>query len=122
MDEKLKKEVVQSAQVIIFGQEGNYGSVNTNDNGAVSIGKVQWHGGRALNLLKTICAAESRAASILGAALYREITTATNWNTRTVNAQEKAAISSLLVTDAGKKAQDDLAKKDVTAYVEQRRQ
>ena len=73
MDEKLKKEVVQSAQVIIFGQEGNYGSVNTNDNGAVSIGKVQWHGGRALNLLKTICAAESRAASILGR-LYREIT------------------------------------------------
>ena len=118
MDEKLKKEVVQSAQVIIFGQEGNYGSVNANDNGAVSVGKVQWHGGRALNLLKTICAAESRAASILGAALYREITTATNWNARTVSAQEKAVISSLLVTDAGKKAQDDLAEKDVTAYVE----
>ena len=118
MEEKQKREISQAAQKIIFGQEGNYGSVNANDNGAVSVGKVQWHGGRALSLLKTICAAEARAASILGAALYHEITTAANWNTRTVNAQEKQVISNLLVTDAGKKAQDDLAEKDVYAYVE----
>ncbi len=118
MEEKQKREISQAAQKIIFGQEGNYGSVNANDNGAVSVGKVQWHGGRALALLKTICAAEARAASILGAALYHEITTAANWNTRTVNAQEKQVISNLLVTDAGKKAQDDLAEKDVYAYVE----
>ena len=118
MDTKLKTQVVKAAQTVIFGQEGNYGSVNANDNGAVSVGKVQWHGGRALSLLKTICEKESGAASILGAALFREITTATNWNTRTVNAQEKAAISALLTTAAGKAAQDALAEKDVTAYVD----
>ena len=76
MDTKTRTEIVLAAQKIIFGQEGNYGSVNANDNGAVSVGKVQWHAGRALDLLKKICAAESRAASILGAALYKEITTA----------------------------------------------
>lgn len=118
MNETLKRKVVSAAQTIIFGQEGNYGSVNANDNGAVSVGKVQWHGNRALNLLKTICQKESGAASILGAALYREITTATSWSSRTVNATEKAAISKLLTTQAGKEAQDALAEKDVTSYVD----
>ena len=120
MDTKTRTEIVLAAQKIIFGQEGNYGSVNANDNGAVSVGKVQWHAGRALDLLKKICAAESRAASILGAALYKEITTAAAgaWNARTVNAAEKAAISKLLATDAGKRAQDAQAEADVGAYVD----
>lgn len=120
MDTKTRTEIVLAAQKIIFGQEGNYGSVNANDNGAVSVGKVQWHAGRALDLLKKICAAESRAASILGAALYKEITTAAAgaWNARTVNAAEKAAISKLLTTDAGKRAQDAQAEADVGAYVD----
>lgn len=52
MTEQLKKEIVAAAQNIIFANEGNYGSVNADDNGAVSVGKVQWHGTRALNLLK----------------------------------------------------------------------
>lgn len=120
MDAKTKNEIVQAAQKIIFGQEGNYSSVNANDNGAVSVGKVQWHAGRALALLKKICAAESGAASILGAALYSEITTAAAgaWNARTVNAAEKAAISRLLSTDAGKRVQDAQAEADVGAYVD----
>ena len=120
MDTKTRTEIVLAAQKIIFGQEGNYGSVNANDNGAVSVGKVQWHAGRALALLKKICAAEKRAASILGAALYKEITTAAAgaWNARTVNAAEKAAISKLLTTDAGKRAQDAQAEADVAAYVD----
>ena len=54
MDTKTRTEIVLAAQKIIFGQEGNYGSVNANDNGAVSVGKVQWHAGRALDLLKKI--------------------------------------------------------------------
>lgn len=120
MDTKLKSEVVQAAQVIIFGNEGNYSTVNANDNGAVSVGKVQWHAGRALDLLKKICAAENSAVSILGATLYKEITTAASgaWNARIVNAEEKAAISKLLSTDAGKRIQDVQAETDVGAYVD----
>ncbi len=118
MTEQLKKEIVTAAQKIIFANEGNYGSVNADDNGAVSVGKVQWHGTRALYLLKTICKAENRAATILGAALYREITTVSDWGTRTVTAAEKTVISTILTTASGKAAQDELAEADVTAYVD----
>jgi hypothetical protein len=120
MDMKTRTEIVLAAQKIIFEQEGNYGSVNADDNGAVSVGKAQWHAGRALALLKKICAEESRAASILGAALYQEITTAaaSAWNARTVSTAEKAAIGKLLSTDAGKRVQDAQAEADVGAYVD----
>ena len=47
MNEATKKEVAAAAAAIIFANEGNYSSVNANDNGAVSVGKVQWHGNRA---------------------------------------------------------------------------
>ncbi|NDO29206.1 hypothetical protein ADH76_09920 [Enterocloster clostridioformis] len=117
MNEVLKKQIAAQAAVIIFGNEGGYTSVNANDNGAVSVGKVQWHGSRALDLLKKICKAESRAETILGASLYAEIVKAIQWNTRTVNQTEKAAISNLLGTEAGKKVQDRQAEEDVTGYV-----
>lgn len=117
MNEALKKQVAAQAAAIIFANEGGYTSVNANDNGAVSIGKVQWHGSRALDLLKKICKAESQAEAILGAFLYAEVTKAIQWNTRTVNQTEKAAISELLGTAAGKAEQDRQAEADVTAYV-----
>ena len=67
-------ELAVTAASIIFDNEGSYGSVNKNDNGAVSVGKLQWHGGRAAALLKKIISAEPDAESILGGALYGEIT------------------------------------------------
>lgn len=117
MNEALKKQIAAQAAIIIFGNEGGYTSINANDNGAVSVGKVQWHGSRALDLLKKICKAESQAETILGASLYAEVTKAVQWNARTVNQTEKAAISSLLGTEAGKKVQDKQAEEDVTGYV-----
>ena len=56
MKEELKREIAAEAAKIIFANEGNYASVNADDNGAVSVGKVQWHGNRALSLLKKIAA------------------------------------------------------------------
>ena len=78
MTEATVKAVAAKAAVIIYGNEGGYGSVNANDNGAVSVGKVQWHGSRALDLLKTIITklGQRQAENILGAALYKEIKTA----------------------------------------------
>lgn len=119
MTEALKKTVAEKAAVIIYGNEGNYGSVNANDNGAVSVGKVQWHGSRALDLLKTIIAAlgQQAATVILGADFYKEIKTAIQWNNRTVTTAEKNKLTALLTTPAGKAAQDELAEKDVLSYV-----
>ena len=113
-----KQAITERACIIIFANEGNYGSVNKNDNGAVSIGKVQWHGNRALNLLKTIVKAnKNQANQILGSTLYNEIASNTNWGKRVVNQSEADKISQLLQTSEGKKAQDDLARSDVLTYV-----
>lgn len=111
-------DVLAAAMDIIQQNEGSYGSVNKDDNGALSVGWIQWHGNRALNLLKDIVAANpSQAKNILGNALYNEITTSTSWSTRTLTDGEKTAISALLVTSEGKRAQDNLASADISAYI-----
>lgn len=113
-------DIVAAAMDIIQQSEGYYHSVTPNDNGALSIGWIQWHGNRALSLLQTIAAANpAQAKNILGSALYNEITTTSSsgWTTRIVTDDEASRISSLLVTSEGKKAQDDLALKDISAYI-----
>ena len=119
MNEAGKKEVAAAAAAIIFANEGGYSSVNANDNGAVSVGKVQWHGNRALSLLKEIAQKTGKPAAenILGAALCNEILTAASWQTRTVSAAEKAKLSRLLDTQQGRAAQDAQAEADILAYV-----
>ena len=112
------EKMVDAAMTIIYRNEGSYGSINKDDNGAVSIGKVQWHGNRALNLLKSIVReAPELSQELLGEALYDEIVTADSWGSRTMNEEEALAISALLKTDVGKAAQDALAATDITSYV-----
>lgn len=111
-------EMTSTAISCIMSHEGSYGSVNRNDCGACSIGKLQWHAGRALNLLKSICNnAPDLSQSILGNTFYNEILTATNWNYRTFSVSEGDAVSTLLTTDAGVAAQDALAFSDVQGYI-----
>jgi len=119
VNEAGKKEVAAAAATIIFANEGGYSSVNANDNGAVSVGKMQWHGNRALSLLKEIAQKMGKPAAenILGAALRNEILTAASWQTRTVSAAEKAKLSRLLDTQQGRAAQDAQAEADILAYV-----
>ncbi|MDR1705445.1 MAG: hypothetical protein LBS19_12270 [Clostridiales bacterium] len=123
MDDQKSTEnlAVQYAQTIIFGNEGAYGSVNKDDNGALSVGKVQWHASRALSLLKAIIAKNpTKAQSTLGDALYNEITSAaaSAWNKRTVTADEAALLKKLLNSAQGKAVQDAQAAADVTVYVQ----
>lgn len=111
-------EMTSTAISCIMSHEGSYGSVNRNDCGACSIGKLQWHAGRALNLLKSICSnAPALSQSTLGNTFYNEILTATNWNYRTFSVAEGNAVSTLLSTDAGIAAQDALAFSDVQGYI-----
>ncbi len=111
-------EILEAALQIIYTNEGSYGSVSADDNGAVSVGKLQWHGDRALTLLKTICTANAeQALEILGEDLYNEITTASSWSSRTVTSEEAAVIKTLLLTTEGQAAQDELAATDVTGYI-----
>lgn len=119
MNEATKKEVAAAAAAIIFANEGGYSSVNANDNGAVSVGKVQWHGNRALSVLKIIVGeiGEKTAKDILGNALYKEIARGTDWGSRIVTTAEGAALSKLLGTPQGKATQDRQAEADIWAYV-----
>ena len=120
MNSALKSEVVAAAAAIIFGNEGNYTSVNADDNGALSVGKVQWHGNRALSLLKEIIeeTGQTTATTILGADLWKEIKESSDWARRTVNTDEKNRIAKILGTTDGKAVQDEQAEKDITEYVE----
>ena len=119
------KKVVKVASGIIYSQEGNYGSVNKNDNKhGMSIGKCQWNAywGRALPLLQTIVNKDQeQAKEILGETLYTEIagSSADAWNkqVRAATEEEAKAISKLLSTPQGKEVQDDLADADITGYV-----
>ena len=119
------KKVVAVASGIIYAQEGNYGSVNKNDNKhGMSIGKCQWNAywGRALPLLQTIVNKDQeQAKEILGETLYNEIAGSSPkaWDKkeRAATAEEAKVISKLLSTPQGKEVQDDLANEDITRYV-----
>ena len=111
-------EIVDAAAKIIVSSEGWYSSVNADDNGALSIGCIQWHANRALNLLKTIVNANKpNALSILGETLYNEILNATSWTTRILTDDEADKISKLISTTEGIAAQDALLKSDISNYV-----
>ena len=116
--------VVAAAAKILYNNEGGYQSVNPNDNGALSIGKLQWHASRALSLLRAIVSADlKQAQNLLGNSLYNEITSnKTNWNTRKLTTSEASAVKKLLATNASKAAQDLLAVKDIASYIEQAEQ
>ncbi len=115
--------IVSAAAEILYNNEGSYNSVNADDNGAVSIGKLQWHGWRALSLLQTIVKADdAQAQKLLGKTLYKEVSSTadtTKWSTRKLNSSEAAAVKKLLATDESKAAQDSLANTDITSYVTQ---
>ena len=112
-------EIAKKAAAIIFDNEGNYGSVNKNDNGAVSIGKLQWHGNRAAALLRNIIKEIGEGASyILGGALFSELSTGANWGGRIATQAEADRIKAILTTEQGKKEQDRQAIAGVTSYIE----
>ena len=114
-------DILRKAESLICSNEGNYGSVVLNDNGALSIGKMQWHANRAADLMKLIVAQDNKAAyDILGAKLYSEIIALNGnnaWSRRILTSEEGKLVSELLVTDAGKKMQDELMDSDISVYI-----
>ncbi len=113
-------DVANAALAMIFKHEGVYTSIVCNDNGAVSLGKVGWHGFRALRLLRSIAEADKeQAKELLGEDFYNEIMTATDadWKYRVFTAAEKKLAEKFLATEESKKAQDALAFEDIKSYI-----
>lgn len=116
--QKTDDEIITATMTYLNIKEGNCNSVNANDMGAVSIGMIQWHGTRALNILKQIVALiPDYALKVLGEKFYNEILTATNWETRIVNAEEKAGLIALLSTEESKQVQVAQARADISGYL-----
>ncbi|MGN0584075.1 MAG: SH3 domain-containing protein [Ruminococcus sp.] len=112
------EEMTSVAIECIISHEGSYGSVNPNDCGAVSVGKLQWHASRALNVMKRACQIDPAfAEETLGTALYSEIMSGANWNYRTFTTAEAKAASELLSSECGIAAQDAQAAEDVQGYI-----
>ena len=112
--------IIDATLVIFRCKEGTYDSVNRNDNGALSIGKLQWHASRALSLMKDIVERNPAAAqSILGDSLYYEIISASPdaWNARILSPAEATAFSALLGTELSRSVQDALGRNDIGQYI-----
>ncbi len=112
--------IVEAILVVFRCKEGTYDSVNRNDNGALSIGKLQWHAARALDLLKNIVSMDSATAyHLLGESLYYEIVGASRnaWNSRVLNPAEGASISALLGTEMAMAVQDATGRQDILSYM-----
>lgn len=111
-------KMLSEAIEMIGINEGSYTTVVKNDNGALSIGKVQWHAGNALELLKAIISKNNKNAySLLGASLYNEIINSHGWSSRILNDSEASKIAKLLATSESKTVQDRMAESYVTSYL-----
>ena len=112
-------QIIDKVLAFLYVHEGNYGSINKNDNGALSVGKIQWHAGNALNLCRDALKRNPESAlALLGEDLYNEITdSTTNWSHRIVDDAEAALLSAFLTSPEGKAAQDDQGRAYMTNYI-----
>lgn len=103
----------------------NYGSVIANDNGAISIGVYGWHGNKALSLLQK--AYQNNSAEITsiatsysssGSSVISAITGNTNWSHYIPNQNICSCIKAMLLSEAGKQAQDSVSLEDAQQYID----
>ena len=88
------QKLFEDCRTMYLSLEGQYDCVVAHDSNALSIGFMQWHGNRALQLLKKICAANpSVAKSKLGTSYYNTIVNAADnaWSNYVPNATQAAA-------------------------------
>lgn len=116
--------LVEMAAQIIFAEEGVYDTVVGNDNGAISIGKIGWHAGRAKDILTQIRNANvsqfDSIASSNGASSLSNDLNMSSWNSYKVStgSAKYNAIKAILGTAESKRIQDDQMNKDVAGYIE----
>ena len=116
------KNIVEETVYIIALNETtnmNYGQVTINDGGSMSIGKYQYNGVNkgCVNILRKICTGVPDAKNILGKDLYNKFMSASNLKGFIPTKEEARAISELLITDVGIKAQDEQMLADAEKYI-----
>jgi hypothetical protein len=109
--------VLTDAIQVIKINEGRYCSVNPNDNGALSIGCMQWHGERAKRLLRKIVKVDPQSETMLPETLYKEILGHGSWGKRCLTDIEKAILTVFLGRVYSTTTQDCQIVDDATAYL-----
>lgn len=102
-----------------------YGSVIANDNGAVSIGVYGWHGNKALLLLEKAynnnpgqISAIATSFSYVGNDVMSAIHNGADWSSYIPSSSVCSCIKAMLLTDAGKQAQDSTSLEDAQSYIQ----
>lgn len=102
-----------------------YGSVIANDNGAVSIGVYGWHGNKALTLLEKTynnnpgqISAIATSFSYAGNEVMSAIHNSADWSSYIPGQSVCSCIKAMLLTDAGKQAQDSTSLEDAQSYIQ----
>lgn len=108
---------LEKAIKIIVANEGNYASVNADDNGALSIGKCQWHADRAKKLLQTIWKAVKLPTDSNWYIFELKLFDKKSWSEYVPTASEIPIIKYVLSTPQGKEAQGKLINTDVQGYI-----
>lgn len=109
---------------IIFEQEGggkNYGNINANDNGSISIGILQWNGGNGKDLMDRIKDKNPNKFSSLYSQYHATFPMNKSWWGYTVqkNDDNYNAIKAIITSDEGKQAQDEICNEYLSRYIEQ---
>ena len=105
--------------------DSQYGNVNSNDNGAWSIGLIQWHGCRAFDILYQIASADSNwtskwsdqslsIVSDLQSAVKNKSASPkrNNWNVTMYNSSVINGTKAMLTSSIGKTTQRDFARSE----------
>ncbi|MCH5297267.1 MAG: CHAP domain-containing protein [Ruminococcus sp.] len=102
-----------------------YGSVIANDNGAISIGVYGWHANKALLLLEKAynnnsvqISAVATSFSSAGNEVMSAIRNGDNWSSYIPGQSVCSCIKAMLLTDAGKQAQDSMSLEDAQSYIQ----
>lgn len=108
----------EAARKILQENEGSYSTAVRNDNGALSVGFIQWHGNNALDVLRQIVLRDKTTAKkLLGDTLYHEVLNAPDWSKRILSDPEAGKIRSLLQTEPSKTVQNQMAEEYIDDYM-----
>lgn len=120
-----EKDLAQATVDIISSHEGSYDSINYNDVGAVSVGKIQWNGARAKGLLNQIREANPEefqgiVQKYQADSLVQSLDSEDNWSKRTFtrDTPESKALEEILRTETSQKIQDELALNDTQSSID----
>jgi len=101
---------------------GQYGAVNRNDSGAVSLGVLQWNANRARDYLKNLYKVDPKLfKATMGSQVLSDLKNK-DWSNRTFSIEESRNFAKLLEDPKMRAETDRLALQDISKYFKQARE